>query len=183
MKMNERTGIGENSESGPMRAYSINLNDKRRGPVKYYFEDLEEGEVFISAGRTVTEADIVNFAGLSGDYNPLHVDAEFAKSSIFGERVAHGLLGMIIASGLFTRTELALGMRETGLAFLGIRDWQFKGPIKIGDTVHLEAEIVNKRETSHSERGVITIRRKLVNQRGEVIQEGETGMLIHRRPA
>jgi len=153
----------------------------RKEPVKYYFEDFAVGDIFASPARTVTEADIVNFAGLSADYNALHVDAEYAKKSLFGERIAHGLLGLVIASGLFTRTELSLGMQETGLALLGINSWKFFKPIRIGDTVHLEVEVADKKETGHPERGVITFKRKLINQRGEVVQEGEMPMLVRRR--
>lgn len=151
-------------------------------PPPCYFEDFEVGEIFVSPGRTVTEADVVNFAGLSADYNPLHVDAEYAKNSIFGERIAHGLLGLIIASGLFTRTALNLTLRETGLVLLGINNWKFTGPIRIGDTVHLEVEIADKRETKNPERGIIAFKRKLINQKGEVVQEGEMPMLVRRRP-
>lgn len=151
-------------------------------PVKYYFEDLEVGTVFSTPGRTVTEADIVNFAGLSADYNPLHVDAEYCKeNTIFGERVAHGLLGLVISSGLFTRSDLNYRIRETTLALLGINSWMFKGPIRIGDTIHVDVEIVGKRETGKADRGVVVFKRKLVNQRGEVVQEGEMPMLIARK--
>lgn len=150
-------------------------------PEKYFFEDLTVGDKVISPGRTVTEADIVLFAGLSADYMPLHTDAEFSKDSIFGERVAHGLLGLIIASGLFTRTELSAGIRETTLALLGINSWKFTGPIKIGDTVHVEVEVTEKRETSNPGRGIVTLKRRLVNQRGEVVQEGETPLMLRRK--
>ncbi|MFZ5631503.1 MAG: MaoC/PaaZ C-terminal domain-containing protein [Bacillota bacterium] len=143
-----------------------------------YFEDLEVGARFSSSARTVTEADIVNFAGVSGDYNALHVDAEYAKNSIFGERVAHGLLGLVIASGLFTGTDLNARCSKSLLALLGIDSWKFKGPLKIGDTVHLEIEVADKRETSRPDRGVVVFRRILVNQRGEVVQEGQWPMLI-----
>lgn len=150
--------------------------------VEFYFEDLEVGARFTSPGRTVTEADIVNFAGLSGDYMPLHTDAEYAKNTIFGERIAHGLLGLIIASGLFTRTELAGGITNTVIALLGVT-WGFKGPIKIGDTVHLEVEVVDKKETSKGDRGIVTLKRRLINQRGELVQEGETPLMVKRRAA
>src|SRR3954471_22046595 len=97
-----------------------------------FFDDIEVGEAYESPGRTVTETDIVLFAGISGDYNVLHTDAELMKSSIFGERIAHGLLGLSIQSGLLTR---AMAPYAT-LAFVGLR-WKFKGPIKIGDTIHV----------------------------------------------
>jgi len=148
---------------------------------KYYFEDLELGSVFLSPGRTVTETDIVIFAGLSADYNMLHTDAEYSKNTVFGERIAHGLLGLAIASGLFTRTELNRMLNETVVAMLGINSWRFTAPIKIGDTVHLEIEITSKKETSKPDRGVVAFKRRLINQRGEVVQEGEIPLMIKRK--
>ena len=134
------------------------------------------GEEYVSPGRTVTEADIVLFAGLSGDYNVLHTDAEFMKSSIYGERIAHGLLGLSIQSGLLSR-----GMRPYAtLAFLGIR-WKFKGPIRIGDTIKVKAKVIAKRETSKPGQGIVTLERQVVNQKGEVVQEGETDLMVARR--
>jgi acyl dehydratase len=141
-----------------------------------YFDEIALGEEYESPGRTVTETDIVLFAGLSGDYNVLHTDAEFMKTSIFGERIAHGLLGLAIQGGLFTRATQAYAT----LAFTGLR-WRFKGPIKIGDTVHLRAKVIGKRETPKPDRGLITLERRLLNQRGEVVQEGETDLLVERR--
>lgn len=141
-----------------------------------YFEEIEVGEEYLSPGRTVTEADIVIFAGLSGDYNVLHTDAEFMKSSIFGERIAHGLLGLAIQSGLLTR-----GMRPYAtLALLGVR-WKFKGPIKIGDTIKVRAKVTAKRETGKPDRGIVTLERQVINQKGEVVQEGETDVMVARR--
>jgi len=141
-----------------------------------YFEEIQVGEEYLSPGRTVTEADIVIFAGLSGDYNVLHTDAEFMKSSIFGERIAHGLLGLGIQSGLLTR-----GMRPYAtIAFLGLR-WKFKGPIKIGDTIKVRAKVIGKKETSKPDRGIVTLERQVINQRGEVVQEGETDLMVARR--
>jgi len=143
-----------------------------------YFEEIEVGEEFESPGRTVTETDIVLFAGLSGDYNVLHTDAEFMKKSIFGERIAHGLLGLTIQSGLFYRT----GRVFATLAFVGLK-WKFKGPIKIGDTIRLRTRVASKRETSKADRGLVVVERTVVNQRDEVVQERETELLVDRRPA
>ena len=148
---------------------------------KFYFEDLEVGSVFSSPARTVTETDVVIFAGLSADYNALHTDAEYSKNTVFGERIAHGLLGLIIASGLFTRTDLNMGLNETVIALLGINSWKFTAPIKIGDTVHLEIEIAGKKETSKPDRGVVVFKRRLINQRGELVQEGEVPLMIKRK--
>lgn len=146
------------------------------GNNRRYFEEIEVGEEYVSPGRTVTEADIVIFAGLSGDYNVLHTDAEFMKSSIFGERIAHGLLGLAIQSGLLTR-----GMRPYAtLAFLGLR-WKFKGPIKIGDTIKVRAKVISKKGTSKPDRGIVTLERQVINQKGEVVQEGETDLMVARQ--
>jgi acyl dehydratase len=142
-----------------------------------YFEDIEVGEEYESPGRTVTETDIVLFAGLSGDYNVLHTDAEFMKKSIFGERIAHGLLGLAIQAGLFTRATQPYAT----LAFVGLR-WKFRGPIKIGDTIRLRAKVALKKETSKLDRGLVTLERTVLNQRDEVVQEGETDLLVERRP-
>jgi len=108
----------------------------------------------------------------------LQTDAEFMKQSIFGERIAHGLLGLAIQAGLFTRATQAFAT----LAFVGLR-WKFKGPIKIGDTIRLRAKVADKKETSKPDRGLITVERTVVNQRGEVVQEGETDLMVERRRA
>jgi acyl dehydratase len=146
-------------------------------PGRQYYEEIQVGDEYVSPGRTVTEADIVAFAGLSGDYNVLHTDAEFMKTSIFGERIAHGLLGLSISSGLATR---AMPRPFATLAFLGLR-WRFKGPIRIGDTIRVRLKVVDKRETSKPDRGIVTIQRAVVNQRGEVVQEGDTEIMVERR--
>lgn len=146
-------------------------------PVRQYFEDIQVGDEYMSPGRTVTEADIVAFAGLSGDYNVLHTDAEFMKASIFGERIAHGLLGLSISSGLGTR---AVARPFATLAFLGLR-WRFKAPIKIGDTIKVRLRVTDKRETSKPDRGIVIVQRHVVNQRGELVQEGDTELMIERR--
>ena len=144
--------------------------------LRRYYDDIAVGEEYESPGRTVTETDIVLFAGLSGDYNVLHTDAEFMKTSIFGERIAHGLLGLAIQSGLFSRATMAYAT----LAFVGMR-WKFKGPIKIGDTVRLRARVSAKQDDGKPDHGLITVQRTLVNQRNEVVQEGETDLLVEKR--
>jgi acyl dehydratase len=148
------------------------MSDARR-----YFEDIQVGEAYESPARTLTEADIVIFAGLSGDYNILHTDAEFMKSSTFGERIAHGLLGLAVQSGLLTRaapTYASLG--------LGTLRWKFKGPIKIGDTIRVRAKVTAKAAGAAADRGVVTLERQVLNQRDEVVQEGETDVVVERRP-
>lgn len=140
------------------------------------FEDLKVGDEYQSPGRTVTEADIVIFAGLSGDYNVLHTDAEHMKDSVFGERIAHGLLGLSIQQGLLGRSMA----ERSGERFVGLK-WKFRGPIKIGDTLHVRARIASKKEADEPGWGVVTMERQILNQRGEVVQEGETEHLVSRR--
>lgn len=142
-----------------------------------WFEDFEVGAETVTDSRTVTEADIVAFAGLSGDYNPLHVDAEFAKSTPFGERIAHGLLGLAIASGLVSRTGSIEG---TTLAFLGM-EWRFTKAVLIGDTITVRSRVAETRETSKPDRGIVRFAVQVVNQHGEVVQEGTQTLLMRRR--
>jgi acyl dehydratase len=140
-----------------------------------YYEDLSEGETFTSPARTVTETDLVSFAMLSGDWNSIHTDEEFAKKSFYGKRVVHGVFGISLMTGLMDRTGLFGG---SAIAMLGIRDWQFKAPIFVGDTLHFEMEIVSKRLTSKGDRGIVDRKFRLINQRGEVVQEGYIGLMI-----
>jgi 3-hydroxybutyryl-CoA dehydratase len=141
-----------------------------------FFDDVEVGQEWDSLGRTVTETDIVNFAGISGDFNPIHIDHEFAKTTLFRQPIAHGLLIWAISSGL----GLAAPPMRT-LAFLGIRDWRFKGPVYVGDTVRLRSKIVEKQERARGRRGVITWQRQILNQEGKIIQEGITETLVEGR--
>ena len=141
-----------------------------------YFDDVEVGQAWESLGRTVTESDIVNFAGLSGDFNPIHMDHEFAKTTLFRRPIAHGLLVWAISSGLGINSP---PMRT--LAFLGIRDWQFKGAVFIGDTIRLRSKVLEKETRARGRRGVITWQREIINQEGKVVQEGITLTLVEGR--
>jgi len=142
-----------------------------------FFEDFHVGQEFVTKARTVTETDVVNFAALSWDTNQLHTDMEYAKKSIFGERIAHGMLGIVIHSGL----SQMLGLMEgTILAFLEMT-WKFHLPIKIGDTVHVVQRVKEMRETSQDDRGIIVFEKELVNQDGEVVQTGTTTVLLARK--
>ena len=108
-------------------------------PQHLFFDDVEIGQNWLSLGRTITQADIVNFAGLSGDFNPIHIDHEFAKTTPFRQPIAHGLLVFSIGSGLGVNIP---PMRT--LAVMHIRDWQFVGPVFIGDTIRVRSEVVEK---------------------------------------
>jgi acyl dehydratase len=141
-----------------------------------YFDEIELGEEYESPGRTVTEADIVMFAGLSGDYNVLHTDAEFMKTTIFGERIAHGLLCLAIQSGLFSRATAPYAT----LAFGGLR-WKFKLPVKIGDTIRLRAKVIEKKDLEKPDRGLLTLERTILNQRDEIVQQGQTDLIVQKR--
>lgn len=144
-----------------------------------YWDEFEIGQKFKTVGRTITEADIVAFAGVSGDYNVLHMDEEYCKTTMFGSRIAHGLLGLSIYTGLFHATGITEG---TVMAFLGV-NWSFKKPIKIGDTISCEQEVVFKRETKKIDRGIVTFKARVINQRGEVVQEGERTVMVAKKPA
>jgi acyl dehydratase len=142
-----------------------------------FFEDFSIGQRFVTKARTVTETDVVNFASLTWDHNQLHTDAEYASTTPYGKRIAHGLLGIAIHSGLaYELTE------ESILAFLGLT-WQFKLPIYIGDTIHVEQVVKELRETSNGDRGVLTFEKEIINQRGEVVQTGTTTILLAKRRA
>jgi acyl dehydratase len=133
---------------------------------------------FPAPRRTITEADLVNFAGVSGDDNRLHTDEEFARTTIFGRRVAHGTLVLSISQGLRQRAGVFEG---TLMALLEIRSWRFLKPVFIGDTVGVETEVADLRETSQPDRGVVVQRVRVFNQRDEMVQEGELVSLIRRR--
>jgi len=139
-----------------------------------YYEDVEVGRVFESPGRTITEADVVAFAALSSDWNAIHTDAEFAKTTPFGQRIAHGALGIAVATGLSAQFGLFTG---TTIAITGV-EWSFRAPVFIGDTLHLRLRIAGKRRTSRGDRGLIERRFELLNQRGEVVQEGTIPILV-----
>jgi acyl dehydratase len=143
-----------------------------------YFADVEVGAHWRSLGRTITEADIVNFAGLSGDFNPIHLDHQFARSTPFRRPIAHGLLVFSIASGLGL---FAPPMRT--LAILSIREWDFKNPVFPGDTIHVVSKVLNKEARARGRRGEITWQRQIFNQDGKLIMEGKTITLVEGRGA
>ena len=143
-----------------------------------YLEDFNPGQEFTTPARTVTEADVVAFAGLSGDYNPIHTNAEFAAGTPFKQRIAHGALGLSILTGLGSRTGILDG---TVIAFLGIEEWKFSKPIFFGDTVHVRMTVIEVRPSSKPGSGVLKRRMELVNQRGEMVQSGTFVTLVRAR--
>ena len=141
-----------------------------------YFDDVEVGQHWESLGRTITEADIVNFAGLSGDFNPIHIDHEFARSTPFHRPIAHGLLVFSVATGLGLPSP---PMRT--LAILNIKEWHFREPTFVGDTIRVRSAVLEKDVRGRGRLGVITWRRTIVNQHAKIVQEGVTVTLVEGR--
>lgn len=151
------------------------MHNARDTDPSLYFEDLEVGMVLRSQARTVTETDLVTFCMLSGDWNPIHSDEEFSKQGHYGKRVVHGIYGLSVVTGLMDR---AGWFASSAVAMLGIDGWRFLAPLFVGDTVHCEMEISSLRMTSRGDRGAVGRTFRLVNQRGEVIQEGEIPVMV-----
>ena len=143
-----------------------------------FFEDFQPGQTGTTATRTITEHDIVAFAGLSGDFNLIHVDAEFAKTTPFGGRIAHGLLGLAIASGLAVQTGV-LGANV--MAFREVSEWKFIKPIFIGDTIHVEMEVVETKALPRLGGGLVTMSAAVNNQANETTMKGLWSLLIKTR--
>ena len=144
-----------------------------------YFEEFESGQKIVTVGRTITEGDLVNFAGLSGDFNLIHTDAEYSKTIPFGQRIAHGLLGVAIASGLAYRTGILEG---TTIAFREIREWRFVKPVFIGDTIHVELNVAETKAIPRLKGGSVDILVDVQNQNGETVMKGTWTMLIASKP-
>ncbi len=139
-----------------------------------YFDDIQIGEKAVSHGRTITEADVVGFAMLSADWFPLHTDVEYARGSMFGERIAHGLLVLSVASGLIPP------QTPYTIAFYGMDRVRFINPTRIGDTIHIEIEVIEKEERSEQS-GIITYRQTVKNQRGDDVAVGNMKVLMARQ--
>jgi 3-hydroxybutyryl-CoA dehydratase len=144
--------------------------------LRLYFDDLSEGQVYTSLGRTITESDIVNFAGLSGDFNPIHMDHEFAAKTPFRRPIAHGLLVVAIGSGL---TSQSPPLRVQ--AFLGIQELKFLEPVFVGDTIRVLCTVLSKEPTGRGRRGIVAWLREVYNQHGKKVQEGVTKVLVEGR--
>lgn len=154
------------------------MNEPKFKPRGRYFEDFEIGTVIVTAGRTITETDIVNFAGLSGDYNQIHTDADYAAEGPFGQRVAHGLLVLSIAVGLAVQTGV---IERTVLAFREL-SWKFSLPTMIGDTISAQIEVVDLKSLPRLGGGNVTMKVAVMNQDNKVVHRGQWHMLVKNRP-
>jgi acyl dehydratase len=143
-----------------------------------YFEEFTIGRGIVTPARTVTETDVVAFAALSGDWTAIHVDKEYAATTPFGERIAHGLLVLSIATGLAVRQGF---IEDTIMAFRSV-EWKFSLPVKIGDTVHVRLEIAAKQALPRLGGGQVIFDVEVLNQRGEAVQRGVWAMLVKSRP-
>jgi acyl dehydratase len=145
-----------------------------------YFEDFQAGQVFETAARTITETDLTLFSMLTGDWNPVHADAEFARATPFGERLVHGAYGIGLAIGLLH----PLGLFEKSVvAMLGISDWQFKKPILVGSTLRLRLSIVDTEPSRSGRKGRVGRYFELLDQTGDVVQAGRGDVLVLTRSA
>jgi acyl dehydratase len=150
--------------------------DYRRG---LYFEEFELGQIITSASRTVTEADVVSFASVTGDWTSIHSDAVYAEQHPLGERVAHGLLGLSVAVALATRTGF---IESTVLAFREINDWKFKLPIFLGDTISMRATVTETKLVRQLGGGLVKFKVAILNQDDKVVQQGKWTMLVMQKP-
>ncbi len=148
-------------------------------PRGMYFEEFLPGQKVLSAGRTITESDIVTFAGLSGDFNQIHTDAEYSRSSQAGQRVAHGLLGLSVASGLAVQTGVLEG---TVIFFREINEWKFVQPVFIGDTIHVVLEVLETKALRRIGGGSVTIALDVINQNDQIVMKGNWVVLVAFQP-
>ena len=147
-----------------------------------YLEDYTVGEKMVTPGRTITEADLVMFSAFTGDWHPLHTNVEYAGKTAFGERIAHGMLVLAVGSALVFRLGQYVYTPKSFIAFYGMDSIRFTGPVKIGDTIHLEVEFVELKNKD-DKRGIVTCRNTIKNQRGEDCCVFVAKFLCGRRPA
>jgi acyl dehydratase len=166
------TGLGLFSQSEDIVKYTEN------GPIGSYFEEVEVGQTMVTRGRTVTEADIVQFAALTGDYNPMHTNAEYMQTHPMGQRVAHGMLTLSYAVGQLYQLGF---MERTVLAFRGL-EMKFSLPVFIGDTIHVRLTIKEKKEMKRLGGGIVSAEVKIINQAGKTVQSGTMELLLASQP-
>jgi acyl dehydratase len=154
------------------------MSTKSMGPRGLYYDDFEIGAEFTTPARTITQTDIVNFACLSGDFNDIHTNMEYCKTTPFGEPIAHGPLIYAVMGGL----NYASGLNDgTLLALLQVDGWKMLTPVKHGDTIHMLSKVIEKKETSKTDRGVVTMERRCINQNGAVVQIMVATFMYRRR--
>lgn len=149
---------------------------------RLYFEDLPLEKKFVTSGRTITEADVVAFAGLSGDFNSLHVDETFAAATGFGGRIAHGLLVLSVASGLTTRLPVLQALQPSLLGMTEVT-CRWLAPIRIGDTIRVELTFIGAQLTRSGTRGRVTERRVALNQDDVTVLDSQWTLLVAARPS
>jgi 3-hydroxybutyryl-CoA dehydratase len=152
------------------------LPTKPRG---LYFEEFQPGQEIVTAGRTLTEADVVNFAGISGDFNQIHVDAQYSSQTVIGQRIVHGLLVASVASGLAVQTGVLEG---TVIVFREIAEWKFIKPVFLGDTIHGVLRVKETKDLRRTGGGLVTIEFEVLNQSDEVVNRGIWIVLVAVRP-
>lgn len=148
------------------------------GPQGYYFEEVEIGQQFVTRGRTITETDLVQFAGLTGDYNPMHTNEEYMKTHPMGKRIAHGMLTLSYAVGQMYQLGF---MEDTVIAFRGL-EMKFSLPVYIGDTLHSVITIAEKKEARRMGGGIVTAEVKIINQEGKTVQSGTMTLILALKP-
>jgi acyl dehydratase len=145
-----------------------------------FLDEWELGEVFVTEGRTITESDVMAFAGLTGDYHQNHTNTEYMKNSQFGQRIAHGLLGLSFSHGLLFRLNI---ITDNSIALLGVEDWKFLKPVYFGDTIHAKLTVKEIRfSKTKADRGILKLLFEIINQRGEVCQSGTKVFMMKRKP-
>lgn len=150
----------------------------KKATVDLYYQDVEVGDEFVTATRTISESDVMIFAGLTGDNNELHTSASFAQETSHGQRIAHGLLTLAMANGLYTRLNL---FSKSMISNLEIKDWKFKKAVMLGDTIHVRMVLAEKHLTSDNARGIFNWHVDVFNQKNEVVSTGTWTKMIANR--
>jgi 3-hydroxybutyryl-CoA dehydratase len=169
------SGVDPGADPGESRSFATVA---RHAWSPLSFDALVVGDEWESPRRTITLADVVLFAGLSGDFNPIHMDHHAAARLPFGQPVAHGLLGLAIASGLMSQAP-----RLDTLAFLGLLEWRFHHPILFGDTIRCVSRVDALEPSRNARRGIVTWYRAVFNQEDRLVQDGRTQTLVRARAA
>ena len=154
------------------------MDESHTFPNGMWFEEFEPGQQIVTRGRTVIETDLVDFAELTGDFNPIHLDHAYAEKSPFGQRVAHGLLVVSIAVGMVIKTGIVDGTID---AFRAIKRWKFKRPVYIGDTVRAKLTVEEANRIRGLDSGIILFGIKVINQQDALVMSGQISVLVRSR--